>query len=304
MDDELKDILRQVKRIELRTRQAMNDLTAGAYKSRFRGQGMEFEEVREYVPGDDVRTIDWNVSARANKPFVKVFREERELTVMLLVDLSGSMQFGAIPGLPGAAGNPRSKMSAAAEAAAVIAITAMQNKDKIGLIGFHESTVVHVQPRRGRNHSMRLIREILSHNHQAHSTDLAHAIDELMRVNRKRSVCFIVSDFLTPDSALGDILSRAARRHDIVGLRIHDPSECHLPTGTAPMMVQDPESDETLCLANNKKIQAQYQRAWKQQQEQTEKYFRSAGCDLLDLSTDMNCIAAIQRFFQKRRRTR
>ncbi|NRA39354.1 MAG: DUF58 domain-containing protein, partial [Planctomycetes bacterium] len=131
MDEELKDILRQVKRIELRTRRAMNDLTAGAYKSRFRGQGMEFEEVREYVPGDDVRSIDWNVSARANKPFIKVFREERELTVMLMVDLSGSMQFGAIPGL-----SPRSKMSAAAEAAAVIGITAMQNKDKIGLIGF------------------------------------------------------------------------------------------------------------------------------------------------------------------------
>lgn len=299
MDTELKEILRQVKRIELRTRQAMNDLTAGAYKSRFRGQGMEFEEVREYYPGDDVRSIDWNVSARAGKPFIKVFREERELNVMLLVDLSGSMQFGAIPGL-----SPRNKMAAAAEAAAVVGVTAMQNKDKIGLIGFHSETAIHLPSRRGRNHTMRLIREILSQDSDHKATDLAHAIDELNRVCNKRSVCFIISDFLSPLEKLGETLKRASRRHDIVGLRISDRSEQSLPDHGAPLLVQDPESDRQLSIRNNKADRRRYQTFYQQQQQLCEQAFRSAKCDLVDISTDSSAIAAIQQFFHQRRRQR
>ena len=299
MDTELKEILRQVKRIELRTRQAMNDLTAGAYKSRFRGQGMEFEEVREYYPGDDVRSIDWNVSARAGKPFIKVFREERELHVMLLVDLSGSMQFGAIPGL-----SPRNKMAAAAEAAAVVGVTAMQNKDKIGLIGFHSETAMHLPARRGRNHTMRLIREILSQDTDNKATNLAHAIDELNRVCNKRSVCFIISDFLSPLDTLGETLKRASRRHDIVGLRISDRSEQSLPDHGAPLLVQDPESARQLSLRNSKADRRRYQAFYQQQQQLCEQAFRSAKCDLVDISTDSSAIAAIQQFFRQRRRQR
>ena len=297
MDNELKEILRQVKRIELRTRQAMNDLTAGAYKSRFRGQGMEFEEVREYSIGDDVRSIDWNVSARAGKPFVKVFREERELNVMLLVDLSGSMQFGAIPGL-----SPRSKMAAAAEAAAVVGITAMQNKDKIGLIGFHKETAVHLAARRGRNHTMRLIREILTQDSSHHSTDITHALDELNRVCNKRSVCFIVSDFLSPVGDLANTLRRARRRHDVVGLRISDPNERQLPASNAPLLVHDPEGDQVLQLRNDKKTRKAYQEQYREHQLQHEHAFRSAGCDLVDIDTSASAIAAIQQFFRQRRR--
>ncbi len=297
MDTELKHILRQVKRIELRTRQAMNDLTAGAYKSRFRGQGMEFEEVREYVPGDDVRSIDWNVSARAAKPFVKVFREERELTVMLLVDVSGSMKFGAIPGL-----SPRSKMAAAAEAAAVVGVTAMQNKDKIGLIGFHQETAVHVPARRGRNHTMRLMREILTQNTLQTQTNIAHALEELNRVERKRTVCFIVSDFLGDLEQLPETLRRAKRRHDVVGLRISDRNEASLPEHNAPLLVQDPEGTDSLCLENNKKARKTYSDLYQKQRRQCERAFRSASCDLVDIDTSDSCIAAIQAFFRRRRR--
>ena len=299
MDTELKEILRQVKRIELRTRQAMNDLTAGAYKSRFRGQGMEFEEVREYYPGDDVRSIDWNVSARAGKPFVKVFREERELNVMLLVDLSGSMQFGAIPGL-----SPRNKMAAAAEAAAVVGVTAMQNKDKIGLIGFHQETAIHLPSRRGRNHTMRLIREILTHDASQQATDIAHAIDELNRVCNKRSVCFIISDFLAPVEKLGETLRRAGRRHDVVGLRIADPNERALPNHGAPLLVQDPESKRSISIRNNKNDRARYAATYQQQRQACERAFRSAKCDLVDIDTSVSAIAAIQQFFRQRRRQR
>ncbi len=296
MDNDLTQILRQVKRIELRTRQAMNDLTAGAYKSRFRGQGMEFEEVREYAIGDDVRSIDWNVSARAGKPFVKVFREERELTVMLLVDLSGSMQFGAIPGL-----SPRNKMAAAAEAAAVVGVTAMQNKDKIGLIGFHNETAVHLPARRGRNHTMRLLREILSQQSSHGQTNIAHAIDELNRVSRKRTVCFIISDFLAPLDQLGETLQRARRRHDVVGLRIADKNEAQLPNDNAPLLIQDPEGRQVISASNNKSTRRRYQEAYQQQRETCQKAFRSAACDLVDIDTSESCIAAIQSFFRKRR---
>lgn len=299
MDKELQNILRQVKRIELRTRQSMNDLAAGAYKSRFRGQGMEFEEVREYVAGDDVRSIDWNVSARAAKPYVKVFREERELTVMLLVDLSGSMQFGAIPGL-----SPRSKMAAAAEAAAVVGVTAMQNKDKIGLIGFEQDTAVHVAPRRGRNHTMRLIREILARQTVHAPGNLSHAIDELNRVTRKRSVCFIISDFLDDNSHLPELLQRARRRHDVVGLRIGDRNEASLPNSTAPLLVHNPEGNDSACISNSRRDRQRYAEAYQSQRQQCERAFRIAACDLVDIDTSDSCIAAIQTFFRKRRRSR
>ncbi len=300
-DTNIKELLRQVKRIELRTRQAMNDLTAGAYKSRFRGQGMEFEEVREYTPGDDIRHIDWNVTARVKKPFIKVFREERELNLMMLVDCSGSMQFGALPGL-----SPRTKMAAAAEAAAVIGITAMQNKDKIGLVGFSDHTHIHLPAKRGRNHVMRMIRDILDTsndpNTSRHATDISHALDELRRVMRKRSVCFLISDFMNPEIGFPLALRQAARKHDIIGLRLSDPSESHLPKGSAPLVLQDPESNETLCLANNGKARRRYRQTWEQQREETERTFRKAGCELVDLETTGNIVTTLQRFFTSRRR--
>ncbi|MBA2480978.1 MAG: DUF58 domain-containing protein, partial [Planctomycetes bacterium] len=154
---ELKELLRQVKRIELRTERLVSSLAAGRYRSAFRGQGMEFDEVREYAAGDDVRTIDWNVTARAGRPYVKVFREERELTTMLLVDVSASMRFGAIPGM-----SPRVKLALAAEAAAVVGVTALRNHDRLGLVLFSDRTELHLPARKGRGHAMRLVREVLA----------------------------------------------------------------------------------------------------------------------------------------------
>ncbi len=295
------EILRQVKRIEIRTRRLVSSLAAGPYRSAFRGQGMAFEEVREYAAGDDVRLIDWNVTARAGHPFVKVFREERELTVFLLVDISGSMRFGAIPGI-----SPRAKIALAAEAAAVVAITALKNQDRIGLVAFSDHTELHIPARKGRGHVARLLREIFATRAGTRPTDLAHALDELVRVSDKRSVCFLVSDFLPSggpaDPRFRDALARAARRHDVVGLRICDPAETTLPDGSAPFVLQDPEGDGAGVFAGGAAARRAYAAAWDAARTVTAQSFRGAGCDLVELSTDQSAFTALARFFRERRR--
>jgi uncharacterized protein (DUF58 family) len=294
------DILRQVRRIELRTERLVSSLAAGRYRSAFRGQGMEFDEVREYAAGDDVRSIDWNVTARAGKPYVKVFREERELTVLLLVDVSGSMRFGAIPGL-----SPRAKLALAAEAAAVVGVTALRNGDRLGLILFSDRTEVHVPARRGRGHALRVVREVLAPAEGARPTDIAHALDELGRVARRRAVCFVVSDFLGDPAArpaLGTALARAARRHDIVGLRVSDPGEAALPAGGAPLVLADPEGRAAGVFAGGAAARARYAAAWSETRTATERLFRSSGCDLVDVSTSESAVTALERFFRQRRR--
>ena len=292
--DALADILRQVRRIELRTRRLVASLTAGGYRSAFRGTGLEFEEVREYTPGDDVRAIDWNVTARAGRPYVKVFREERELTILLLVDVSGSMRFGAIPGI-----SPRAKLALAAEAAAVVAVSALRNRDRIGLVAFAERTRLHLPARRGRAHALRLVREVLAIGADGRA-DLGHAIDELQRVAKRRVVAFIVSDFIGTGEGLGPALARAARRHDVIGLRIADPAEERLPAGGAPLVIADPEGDGELVLANGRHARAAYADAWTAQRAQVARAFAGAGCDLLDLRTDGGTAQAIARFFARR----
>jgi uncharacterized protein (DUF58 family) len=303
-DAVLGDLLAQVRRIELRTRRVVASLAAGAYRSAFKGSGLEFDEVRPYAPGDDVRAIDWNVTARAGRPFVKVFREERELTVMLLVDTSGSMRFGAIPGV-----SARAKLALAAEAAAVVAVTALQNRDRIGLVRFAERTDLHLPPRRGRGHALRLVREVLGVPAAAARTGLAHALDELALVARRRSVCFLISDFLmSPDERgqFADRLARAARRHDVIGLRVADPGEATLPTRpwwlAAPLPLVDPETGEARTVAVGRADRARYAAAWQRDRSAVTTLFRGAGCDLVDLTTDQSAATAIQRFFHQRRR--
>jgi len=294
------DILRQVRRIELRTERLVSSLAAGRYRSAFRGQGMEFDEVREYTSGDDVRAIDWNVTARAGKPYVKVFREERELTVQLLVDVSGSMRFGAIPGI-----SPRAKLALAAEAAAVVGVTALRNGDRLGLILFTDRTEAHVPARRGRGHALRVVREVLAPAESARPTDLAHALDELTRVARRRTVCFLVSDFLGDPAArpaLATALARAGRRHDVVGLRIADPGEASLPGGSAPLVLADPEGRATGIFAGGAAARRRYAAAWSESRTATERLFRASGCDLVDLSTTESAVSALERFFRQRRR--
>lgn len=296
---DVSEILRQVRRIELRTERLVSSLAAGRYRSAFRGQGMEFDEVREYAAGDDVRAIDWNVTARAGRPYVKVFREERELTVLLLVDVSGSMRFGAIPGI-----SPRAKLALAAEAAAVVGVTALRNGDRLGLVLFSDRTEVHVPARRGRGHALRVVREVLSPPGGARPTDLAHALTELSRVARRRAVCFVISDFLGDPAgrpALATALARAARRHDVVGLRIGDPGEAALPAVGGTLLMCDPEGGRTLALAGGKAAAARYAAAWGEARGATERLFRAADCDLVDLSTRASALDALQRFFRQRR---
>lgn len=297
---DLADILRQVRRIELRTERLVSALAAGRYRSAFRGQGMEFDEVREYASGDDVRTIDWNVTARAGKPYIKVFREERELTVLLLVDVSGSMRFGAIPGL-----SPRAKLALAAEAAAVVGVTALRNGDRLGLVLFSDRTEVHVPARRGRGHALRVVREVLAPAEGARPTDLAKALDELGRVAKRRAVCFVVSDFLGAPAqrpALATALARAGRRHDIVGLRITDPGETALPAGGAPLVLADPEGGEVGVFAGGAAARTRYATAWSEARTATDRLFRSSGCDLVDLLTNESAFTALEKFFRRRRR--
>jgi uncharacterized protein (DUF58 family) len=300
---DVSEILRQVRRIELRTERLVTSLASGGYRSAFKGQGMEFDEVREYSAGDDVRAIDWNVTARAGKPYVKVFREERELTIVLVVDVSASMRYGAIPGL-----SQRAKLALAAEAAAVVGVNALRNNDRLGLVLASDRTERHLAARKGRGHCLRVIREVLAPVASAPGTDLGHALDELVRVARRRAVCFVVSDFLGAGNSSGNspsfapALARAARRHDLIGLRVMDPGEASLPPGNLPLAMIDPETGAQALLANGNAARRAYAAAWSSAREATTKAFRGCGCDLVDLTTTESAVAALLRFFRQRRR--
>lgn len=291
------EILRQVRRIELRTARLVTSLASGGYRSAFKGQGMEFDEVREYSAGDDVRTIDWNVTARAGRPYVKVFREERELTIVLVVDVSASMRFGAIPGV-----SPRAKLALAAEAAAVVGINALRNGDRLGLVLASDRTERHLPARKGRGHCMRVVREVLAPVQSSRGTDLVHALDELVRVSKRRAICFLISDFLSLGNDFSTALSRASRRHDVVGLRVMDPGEATLPNLGVPLAIDDPESGAGAVLAGGVKAAARYKAAWDGARAAATKSFRGADCDLVDLSTTESAVTALLRFFRQRRR--
>ena len=225
-----RETLKKIRRIEIRTRRSVSDVFAGRYHSVFKGQGMEFQEVREYVPGDDIRSIDWNVTARTGAPFVKKFTEERELTVMLLVDVSASNRFGSTPQL---------KRDLAAEVAAVLAFSAIANHDRVGLILFSDRVEKHVPPAKGPTHVLRVVSEILAAKPTSPRTDLAPALEYLNHVVRRRSVAFLVSDFLAPPC--DRLLRVTARRHDLVSLVVGDKRESALP----PVGIVDFEDAET-----------------------------------------------------------
>ncbi len=207
-----REVIRQIRRLQLKARRAVEDLLGGEYHSVFKGTGIAFEEVREYQPGDDIRAIDWNVTARMGHPFIKRFIEERELTVMLVVDCSGSNQFGT---------RLQQKREVAAELAAVLAFSAISNNDKVGLIAFIDRVERFVPPRKGTRHVLRLIRDVLFYQPQHRGTSLAHALDYLNRVVHRRVIVFLLSDFL--DSGYEKSLKRTGRRHDLVAVRIADP---------------------------------------------------------------------------------
>lgn len=269
------DLLKKIRRIQIRTRSVVSDVFAGHYHSAFKGQGMEFEEVREYVPGDDIRSIDWNVTARMGHPFIKKFREERELTVMLAVDVSGSQQFGS---------QARLKRDLAAEIAAVLAFSAIQNNDRVGLLLFTAGAEHAVPPRKGTGHVLRVIRDVLYHRPKGSGTDIAQALHYLNRIHHRRTVTFLISDFL--DEGFEPVLRSYARRHDLIAIQVTDPREADLaPVGV--MAVRDPESGLMREIdTSDPASRAAYRQRFAEQRERTERLLKSSGIDHIAVTTD------------------
>jgi len=285
------EILRQVKLIELRTRGSVNALFTGEYRSVFRGQGMEFAEVREYLPGDEVRSIDWNVTARMGRPFVKRYVEERELTVMLAVDLSGSSRFGTAR---------RFKSEAETELAAVIAMSAVRNNDRVGTLLFTDRIELVVPPRKGRRHALRVLRDLLAYTPLGQGTDLAGALDYLSRVLSHRTIVFVLSDFQAADYERP--LASLAQRHDVIAVTTEDPAEITLPNvGLARFA--DPESGRVIRIdTSDPRVRLQYDRRVAAERATRRHLLRRLGLDEIELRTDRSVVEPLLRFFRSRER--
>lgn len=294
MNPELtREILRKVRHVEIRTRRLVTDALAGQYHSVFKGRGMNFEEVREYVPGDEVRSIDWNVTARSGRPFVKKFTEERELTILLLVDVSGSNDFGS---------TTQSKRELAAEIGSVLAFSAIRNNDKVGVILFTDRIELYIPPRKGRSHVLRAIRDILFHEPKGRGTALGAALDFTVRIASRRAVMFLISDF--QDAGYETPLRIAARRHDLVAVHVRDRREQALPS-LGLLTVEDPETgDQCLLETNRRETRLKFSELAEARDNALRSTLRHAGVDALDLETGASYIAPLTRFFARRARRR
>ena len=283
------EILRQVKLIELRTRGLVNSLFSGEYRSVFKGQGMEFAEVREYQPGDEVRTIDWNVTARMRRPYVKRYVEERELTVMLAVDLSGSERFGTVR---------RFKSELATELAAVLAMSAIRNNDRVGILLFTDRVEHVVPPRKGRRHALRLIRDILVYEPEGRGTDVAATMEYLRRMLSHHAIIFFLSDFLAPD--IERPLKILAQAHDVVAVTITDPSERTLPdVGLARF--QDPESGVTVDVdTSDPEVRSMFEKHVSDEEAGRKRLLRRLSIDEVPVRTDTGYMQPLLRFFRAR----
>jgi uncharacterized protein (DUF58 family) len=286
-----RDVLRQIRRLQLFARKAVEDLLGGEYRSIFKGMGIAFEEVREYQPGDDVRTIDWNVTARMGHPFIKRFIEERELTLLLLVDCSGSHRFGTYH---------RQKREVAAELAALLAFSAISNNDKVGLIEFTDRIERYVPPRKGTRHVLRLIRDILYFEPSRSGTSLREGLDFLNRVQHRRAIVFLLSDFL--DEGYERLLKRTGRRHDLILVHISDPREEELPA-VGLVELEDAETGRHLLLdTSNRAARAEFALAAARRREALRQLTGSSRIDLIEVSTDGDHLDALVRFFELRAR--
>jgi len=291
------ELISKVRKIEIKTRGLSQHVFAGQYHSAFKGQGMTFNEVREYQYGDPIRSIDWNVTARFNKPFIKVFEEERELTVMLLVDVSGSNEFGT---------RNRMKRELMTELAAVLAFSAIQNNDKIGVILFSDRVEKFIPPKKGKKHILRIILELLDFKPASQGTNITEALRFLTHAIKKKSTVFVISDFmLRSKNQIGDIregLRIANRKHDLVVLQTTDPGEHQLPDiGLAYLL--DPETNEARWIdTSNARIRAHYDHWWKQMQNDLESVFRSSGIDYLSLLTTQDYVNPLVQLFRRRGR--
>lgn len=283
------EILRKVRQIEIRTSRVVNDVFAGQYHSAFRGRGMEFEEVRHYQIGDDVRAIDWNVSARYGQPFVKVFREERELTVMLVVDVSPSGLFGSAT---------RFKLDLAAELGAVLAFSAIRSNDKVGLILFSDDVEKYVPPRKGNRHVLRIIRELLTHSPTGRGTDIAGAMRFLNGVTRRKAVCILVSDLQS--RGYEPALRIARRRHDVVPVVITDPRELELPDAGL-IDLRDPESGRRVTVdTSSGRVRREFAARAKRIEADRTSMLRRMKLDSIDIRTDRSYIEPLAAYFRRK----
>jgi len=311
-----REILKKIRQIEIRTNRLVSETLAGQYHSVFKGQGMNFDEVREYQPGDEVRSIDWNVTARMNHPFIKKFVEERELTLMLMVDVSASGLFGS---------GSQSKRELAAEIASVLAFSAIRNNDKVGLILFSDEVEKFIPPRKGRRHVLRVIREVLFFEPQHRGTDLNGALEFLLRVTPHKAIAVILSDFIgSPPGPEGrgmkarphlmlleslaqasqPMLRHANRRHDVVAVHISDPFELQLPA-LGRLVLQDAETGEIVEInTGDQRNRTAFAARQAKAQNDLARLFRSAGIDAIQLRTDQPYAAELGRFFESREKRR
>ncbi|HIA95085.1 MAG TPA: DUF58 domain-containing protein [Candidatus Marinimicrobia bacterium] len=284
-----RQILQKVKRIEIRTRGLVNNLFGGEYHSVFKGRGMTFSEVREYQPGDDIRLIDWNVTARTGSPFIKIFEEERELTVYLLVDISASGEFGS---------GQQLKREIGAEIAAVLGFSAIKNNDKVGLILFSDEIEKYVVPKKGKSHVLRVVRELLYTVPERTGTSLKNALDYLLKVAKRKSVVFIISDFL--DQEYWSSLKVVNRKHDVIGIHLYDPAETNMPDmGLAK--VEDPETGESFWVdTSSKDAQDRLRKEIQTRQEKFKKDAQKIGFDMIPIATDQDYVEPLMSFFRMR----
>ena len=293
------DIVREIRQIEIITNRLVNETMAGSYHSVFKGQGMEFQEVREYAIGDDVRLIDWNVTARTRKPFIKTFREERELTVMLMVDLSGSMYFGSGLSREKALPSEIIKRNFAARIAALLAFSAIRNNDRVGLLLYTDRIEKYIPPHKGRNHVLRVIREVLTHEPSGTSTDGNVAIEYALRMLTSKSIVFMVSDFMLPNK-LRRSLSIMNKNHDLIAIRVTDQRELELPA-IGEIYLEDPESHEMfLADTSDARLRSAYQKRVNNIRKDMETIFKQLRIDTVDLENGAPYVIPIARLFKKR----
>ena len=294
MEQTENDILKRVRKIEIKTRGLSNEIFAGKYHTAFKGRGMSFAEVREYRIGDDVRDIDWNVTARSRKPHIKVYEEERELTMMLMVDVSGSRMFGTTDLL---------KKNIITELAAVLAFSASQTGDKVGCIFFSDKVEKFIPPKKGRSHILMIIRELVGFVPESNGTAISEAVRYLTGVNKKRCTAFLLSDFLNSkrdDEALNDALKIASSRHDIIALKVSDPREREMPD-VGIVELQDAETERKVWVDTaSRAVRDHYAERWAERETKTRDLLLHNRIDIADISTDSDYVAELIKLFKKR----
>ena len=287
---ETSELLKRVRKIEIKTRGLSENIFAGEYHSAFKGRGMTFSEVREYQYGDDIRNIDWNVTARHNRPYVKIFEEERELTVMLMIDVSASRNFGTISKL---------KKNQITEIAAVLAFSAIQNNDKIGVIFFSDKIEKFIPPKKGRTHILHIIRELIDFYPEDKQTDIEQALEYMTNSIKKRCTCFVISDFID-EHDFAHALAIANRKHDVVALRVYDPRENQLPP-VGMMYLRDAETGEQMWVdTSDKKLREAYEKYAFVREKELDAIFKRSGVDVANIRSDEDYVRALITLFKKR----